>query len=170
MIESELREIYANAPVEKSTLEVLSMSAPWFSKTHYFQNQVVEGVTVTLEDGVTEVEVPWVPLQNTRSSNEGDLNYSQDLVLQQVNDIIASEYDNWTPGLSKPIFQIRLYVIYRDGSVSSIKEGPINAYVQDVNFSDEDSAAITITTTPTNRTATGERATLARIPMQAGFL
>ena len=94
MTDEEIREIYASAPVSKTVIEVVELSAPWFSKTYYLQRQMTDSIEVTLETGETVV-AEYVPMSIDQSSSNADLNYERNIVIQQVNDIIASEQTNY---------------------------------------------------------------------------
>lgn len=171
MTDEEIREIYASAPVSKTVIEVVELSAPWFSKTYYLQRQMTDSIEVTLETGETVV-AEYVPMSIDQSSSNADLNYERNIVIQQVNDIIVSEQTNYDPdvyGDPLPQFVSRGYILYRDGSVSQIKQPPIRLPIRKMRR-DERGALFNVTTKPANQWATGEVATTTRVPMLKGFL
>lgn len=171
MTDEEIREIYASAPVSKTVIEVVELSAPWFSKTYYLQRQMTDSIEVTLETGETVV-AEYVPMSIDQSSSNADLNYERNIIIQQVNDIIASEQANYDPdvyGDQLPQFTSRGYILYRDGSISQIKQPPIRLPIRKMRR-DERGALFNVTTKPANQWATGEVATTTRVPMLKGFL
>jgi hypothetical protein len=170
MTPDDIKKIYASAPVDRTTLEVVSFSASWFSKTHYLQRQFTDDIQVTLETGVV-VNVLYAPMNLEQASSNSDLNYERNVTIQQVNDIIASENDNYDPETNSdemPVFQSRGYIAYRDNTISAIQYGPITLPVRSMTTNNQ-GTIISITTKPGNEYATGEMATVTRVPMLKGF-
>lgn len=168
--DDELREIYANAPVEKDTFEVIGLSAPWFTQSYYLQNVFVDGIDVPLEDGVTIVTAEYAPMRIGQASSNADMSYSREFTIQQVNDIIASEIAGRDPLLRQKVsVSSRGYVMYRDGTVSAQKTPTISTEVVKTSRNNI-GTAISTATKPVNNTTTGEVATVTRVPMLKGFL
>ena len=88
MTDEEIREIYASAPVSKEVIEVFELSASWFTKTYYLQRQITDEIEVPLETGEVVIAT-YAPMSADQSSSNADLNYERNIVIQQVNDIIA---------------------------------------------------------------------------------
>lgn len=171
MTDEEIREITASAPVNKETIEVIELSASWFTQKYYLQRQVTDSIDVTLETGET-VTTEYAPMSLDRSSSNADLNYERNVVIQQVNDIIASEQSRYDPdihGNELPMFISRGYILYRNGSVSQIKQAPIRLPIRKMRRDDR-GALFNVTTKPANQSATGEVCTVTRVPMVKGFL
>jgi len=165
--DSDLREIYANAPVAKETFEVICIKASWFE--YYLQNTFTDDIEVELEDGST-VTAEYCPMSITQASDSSDLIYERSVVVQHVNDIIATELAMRDPELNEsPVIESRGYVMYRDGTVSSLKTDVISTEVSKA-VRDEQGCSFTASTTPVNSKATGERSTVTRVPMLKGFL
>lgn len=168
--DDDLKEIFSNAPIEKDVFEVVELTASWFSQSYYVQNTFTDGVYVTLEDGVTEVFAEYAPMQIGQSGNNTDMVYSRSVTLQHVNDYIAAEIVNRDPEVEeKPKLKFRGYVMYRDGTISSLKTPVITTELIQTN---RDGVGTTMDTSvkPVNNTATGEVATITRVPMLRGFL
>ena len=107
-----------------------------------------------------------------QSSSNADLSYERNIQIQMVNDIISSENDNYDPdihGDEMPLFQSRVYIAYRDGTISSIMSGPISLPVRKISTNNQ-GVSINVTTKPSNESATGEIATTTRVPMLKGFV
>lgn len=171
MTDEEIREIYASAPVSKETIEVIELSASWFTKTYYLQRQVTDDIEVTLETGETVV-ANYAPMSLDQSSSNADLNYERNIIIQQVNDIIASEQSRYDPdvhGDELPMFTSRGYILYRNGDISQIKQPPIRLPIRKMRRDDR-GTLFNVTTKPANQSATGEVCTVTRVPMVKGFL
>ena len=168
MDDTELEEIFANAPVAKSTFEVITVKASWFDSYH-LQNVFTEGIDVVLETGET-VTAEYAPMEIGQANSNADMVYERTIVIQQVNDIIASEISNRDPESDElPYIESRGYIAYRDGSVSQIKTPVISTEISRTSRNSK-GVNISSSTTPVNEQATGERATTTRAPMLKGFL
>lgn len=174
LTDDDLKEIFTSAPVSMTDFEVIEVNAPWFTDGAYFiQNVDVNGVNVTLESGI-EVLAIYAPASITQASSNSDLNYERKITLQDVNDIIANEIDNykpedWRKGAGMLVVKSRSYIMYRDGSVSKIKSGPIIMKSDSIDFSEE-GAAFSPSTKTVNENATGERFTTTRFKGLKGFI
>lgn len=171
MTDDEIREIYASAPTSKETLEVIELSASWFTQKYYLQRQITDDIEVPLETGELVV-ANYAPMSLDQSSSNADLNYERNIVIQQVSDIIASEQSRYDPdihGDELPLFISRGYILYRNGTVSQIKQAPIRLPIRKMRRDDK-GALFNVTTKPANQSATGEVCTVTRVPMVKGFL
>lgn len=173
MNSQELREIYASAPIAATPFEVVSISAPWFSKTYYLQNVFTEDIQVTLENSAV-VDVLYAPMSLGESSSNADLNYERNIVIQYVNDILAKEQENYDPDIHNPddqVVQSRGYIYYRTGVISSLQTAVRTTRVREITRDAENGAStVRISGKPANETATGEVATVRRVPMLKGFI
>ena len=171
MTNEEIREIYASAPVTKETIEVIELSASWFTRKYYLQRQMTDDIDITLETGEV-VTANYAPMSLDQSSSNADLAYERNVVIQQVNDIIASgqaRYDPDIHGDEMPMFVSRGYILYRNGTVSQIKQPPIKLPIRKMRRDDK-GTVFNVTTKPANQSATGEMCTVTRVPMVKGFL
>lgn len=173
MTSDELKEIYANAPVSSTDFEVIAIKAPWFSQDYWLQNIDTEGLDVTLETSEV-VTVDYAPMSIGQTSSNADLNNERTIVLQQVNDIIASEQANFNPDVHNPEdakIEHRGYIYYRNGTISSIQTSVTSVTLRDITRDAKNAAAsLRASSKPANESATGERATIQRVPMLRGFL
>lgn len=166
--DDELREIFTSAPVEKDVFEVISLTAPFFTRVYHLQHTFTEGIEVELETGEVIV-AEYAPMDIGQASSEGNMNWNRTIIIEQVNDIIASELANRDPELDqKVIVEFRGYVMYRDGSVSALKTPVIRNQVIEVDR-DEVGSSISTSAKPISKTQTGEVATTTRVPMLRGF-
>lgn len=173
MTSDEMKEVFANAPVGKTDFEAITISAPWFSQEYHLQNVVTEPIDVVDENDQT-ITLEYAPMSIGKSSNNADLNNERTIVIQEVNDIIASEQDKFDPDIHDPRdakVTVRGYIYYRNGDVSSLQTSPVTVTVRDFTSETENSAtSIRAASKPANQSATGERATIQRVPMLRGFL
>ncbi len=171
MTPDEIKTIFASAPVDQTELEVISFNASWFSQVYYLQRQFTEDIQVILEDEST-VDVMYAPMNLEQASSNQDLTYERNIVIQMLNDVIASENDNYDPdvhGDEMPVFESRVYIAYRDGTISSLMYGPITLPVRKI-VNNSEGVSINVSTKPANESATGELATVTRVPMLKGFV
>lgn len=167
--DTELMEIYSNAPVIKDTFQVYCIYASWFSEKVYFQNRFVDGVDVTLEDD-TEVTAIFLPVSATESGNNGDMSYSRSLVIQAVNDRIAHEISLRDYDSDEYItVETRLYVMYRNGLSVQMKNDVITTKVSETTRN-EKGTSVSSTSTPVTLQSTGERVSVSKVPMIKGWL
>ena len=170
MNSNELKELYASAPVSNTQFEVVALTAPWFTKTYYLQSVFTEEIKVKLETNEI-VDVLYAPMSLAQSSSNADLNYERTLVIQQVNDIIAQEQARFNPIIHKQRDQkiySRGYIYYRDGSISSLQTSVVKTTVRDIVRNSKGSS-VRASSKPANESATGELATVTRVPMLRGF-
>lgn len=167
--DNELREIYANAPVVKDTFEVITIKASWFSQEYHLQHVFPDGVEVELEtDEIVVAE--YAPMEIGQANSNADMVFERTIIVQQVNDIIASETALRDPETDElPVLESRGYVMYRDGTVSQLKTAVISTEISKTSRN-EVGTSITSSTTPVNAQATGEMTTTTRVPMLKGFL
>lgn len=173
MTSDELKEIYANAPDSSIDFELIAIKAPWFSQDYYLQNIDTEDFNVVLETSQT-VTAKYVPMSIGRTSSNADLNDERTIVIQDVNDVIASEQANFDPEIHDPEdakIEHRGYIRYRNGTVSSIQTSVTSVTLRDVTRDSKNaSSSLRASTKPANEFATGERATIQRVPMLRGFI
>lgn len=170
--DQDLKEIYANAPVEKDYFQVIKLSAPWFSQDYYVQNTFVDGINVQLENSGGTVSAEYAPMVIGESSNNADMNYERSITIQSLNDIIADEISNRDPEANQNdvvTVEFRTYVMYRNGTVSGPRGAIPSTRVTKVSRN-ELGSSLTTSSKPINNVRTGEVVTLTRVPMLEGYL
>jgi hypothetical protein len=167
--DSELREIYASAPAVKDTFEVITLTASWFSQDYHLQHAFTEGIDVTLETAEV-VTAEYAPMEIGQASSNADMVHERNIVVQQVNDVIAGEIALRDPESAElPVMESRGYVMYRDGTVSQLKT-PVTRTEINKTTRNETGVSIASSTKPVNAQATGESVTTTRVPMTKAFL
>lgn len=170
MTDDELKFIYTNAPVGKATFEVISIYASWFSRKYYLQNAFTYDVEVLLEDDVTEVIAEYVPMNITQSGSDSDMSNERTFNIQAVNDQIAEEMDNRDYESDEGIqIESRKYVLYRDGSISTMKDTVVKTVISNVTRNIQ-GVNVSSSSKPVTSQRTGEIATINRVPMIEGFV
>ena len=168
-----MREIFASAPVSSTELEVITLKAPWFDKIYYLQNVSADDLEVVLENNETVI-AEYAPMSIGHSSSNADLNYERNITIQYVNDIIAEQTGNFDPDVHNPndgVIEVRGYIYYRDGSVSSLQTSVTSATIREITRdSANGTSSILMSSKPANESSTGEVATINRVPMLRGFL
>lgn len=167
--DEELMDIYINAPVEKSPLEVISLYASWFSKKYYLQNVITDDIEVVLETGETVV-AEYSPMKISSTGNNSDMEYNKTVTFAAVNDIIAEELSRRDYNTTeRPVLESRMYIMYRDGSVSSLRSPVHTTKVNGVSRN-TDGSVFNTSRKPVTLQQTGELVTTERVPMIKGFL
>lgn len=171
MTDEELIDIYANAPIEKDRFEILKLEALWFSETYFLQNVYSEDIE-TLVDGVTQT-IRYAPFRTGGESSSEELEYQVNTVLQNINDLIAKESENFNPDLRGddrlPKITVYEFISYRDGTFKQSTNPSVTVRLNDMNR-DEEGTNLLASTTPTNSQTTGEVVTVNRNPMLKAFL
>lgn len=164
MNDLEVRSIFANAPVSKNLVEVVEITAPWFSKSYFIQASDVEGFFV---DGNF---AEYVPMTIGKSSSNQDLNDSRQITLSMVNDVIGGEMSKYDPDVhEKPTLITRSYIRYRDGTISNMKGVPVVLGLNSLT-SDESGSTFDISSKPVNNAYTGEVITRERFETLKGVV
>ncbi len=173
MNSDEIKAIYANAPVDSTDFELITIIAPWFSQKYHLQNVDTDDIDITLETDEV-VTANYVPMSIGKSSSNADLNNERSIVIQEFNDIIASEQSNFDPDVHDKRdakIEHRGYIYYRNGDVSSIQTPVTSVTIRELTRDSKNAnTMIRAASKPANNSATGERATVNRVPMLRGFL
>ena len=75
MTDDEILAIYASAPVDTTDMEVIELSASWFSQSYYMQRTIEDDIEIVLETNETVI-AQYVPLS---------LGYHKNKFLEQHN-------------------------------------------------------------------------------------
>lgn len=167
--DDELKKILASAPDDKTWVELIELSAPWFSKTYYCQGQVEEDLMqFKLETGQI-VTAEFVPMTLSQSDSNMDLNNERTVSIHFVNDIIGSEMDRWDPSKDEfPTIKSRLYIRYEDNTTSDLKSAVTKLRVKDLTTVGT-GARISASTKLVNTTSTGLTYNNSTFPMLKGY-
>jgi hypothetical protein len=165
-----LASFYLDSSPAVYRIEGLEISHSDFSQTFYVQGDVNDDLTLGRNvgggDDATFIFVP-LELKPLRSSNDLDAGFQVNL--GDVGEFLAQEIDNVISGDG---FSEKPQVIYRVWTSEDLTEPAISPQtfeIVDLNFSRQ-GASFTAKARQLNLNRTGERYTLERFPMLAGFL
>ncbi|AGN51396.1 hypothetical protein VPJG_00032 [Vibrio phage jenny 12G5] len=168
----ELAEVIASFTTNKGEVEVVRISHPLI-QTLYLTSQLSNNTEIYDENDQIQT-VMAVPMSLTDESSGSLLLNERTLTLQGINDLVASEEDKIPeyPDVGdaiKPRIDVMTYVAGIDGTLSKIALGPIRYFMQKSAYSQKNNnASLTMSTSPTNKSETGEKATKAKFPTLAG--
>jgi hypothetical protein len=150
-------------------IETLEISHPSFSKTYYIVRNAINGVTVTLEDGVTSQAFDYYPLSIKQTGASDDLDQKMQIQLGDLGDVVPAEIDACVADatlLTKPTL---IYRGYRSDDLTAPMEGPFIYEITSI-AQKSDAAAFNAQAPSLNTSRTGEAYSMDRFPMLAGFL
>ncbi|AUR99411.1 hypothetical protein NVP1265O_32 [Vibrio phage 1.265.O._10N.286.52.F6] len=166
----ELKEVISSFTTNKGEVEVVRISHPNIT-TLYLTSQLENNAEIYDENDEIQT-VMAVPMSLTDESSGSLLLNERTLTLQGINDLVASEEDKislYESDLEKVKIDVMTYVAGIDGTLSKIALGPIRYFMQKSAYSQKNNnASLTMSTSPTNKSETGEKATKAKFPTLAG--
>lgn len=165
---SDYSEFFLNSLSSVVQLELLEIYHPNFSKTYRLVRNAVEGVTVTLED-LTEETFEYYPLKITPDSPRDNLDFSIDVQMGDLGEVLPKELDNVAAVDAFNIKPTVRYWIYRSDDLSAPLIGPFNLEVSALSFN-RDGCSFSASAPNVNLKSTGEIYELARFPMLSGVL
>jgi hypothetical protein len=159
---------FLDASPEVYRIETLEIAHPSFSQSYWVQSQVPAGVELGLEGGGSQF-FQYVPTEITPRSEENDLEAGYRIALGDLGLILQGELDRIAADGAWNIRPTITYRQYRSDELDAPMTGPEVFEMQGVNFNAEgatfDASARTL-----NLNRTGERYTVTRFPMLAGFI
>lgn len=164
----QLKTVIASFVTSKGECEVVRISHPLI-QTLYLTAQLANNTEVYDENDQIQT-VMAVPMSLTDESSGSLLLNERTLTLQGINDLVASEEDKIPlDDLDRIKIDVMTYVADIDGTLSKIALGPIRYFMQKSAYSQKNNnASLTMSTSPTNKSETGEKATKAKFPTLAG--
>lgn len=166
----ELAEVIASFTTSKGEVEIVRISDPNI-KTLYLTSQLADNTQIYDENDQIQ-NVTAVPMSLTDESSGSLLLNERTLTLQGINDLVASEEDKIPLDYTGRVkIDVMTYVAGIDGTLSKIALGPIRYFMQKSAYSQKNNnASLTMSTSPTNKSETGEKATKAKFPTIEGAL
>lgn len=160
---------FLNSGPDVYRIETLQISHPSFSQAYWVQSQVPGGVTLGLEDGGGSQEFQYVPMRVTPRAEENDLEAGYRITFGDLGAILQAELDRVAADESYGTRPTIVFRQYRSDEPDAPMYGPEVFEMQGVNF-DGDGATFDATARTLNLNRTGERYTVTRFPMLAGFI
>ena len=152
-------------------IELVEMSHSAWPEPFFVCNSVSDGTQFELESGEV-ISSFYAPVDVADEDQGQALVSSRDLRFEGINDIIA-EYESLIPldSEERPLVRVRKYVgRLNAGVVSGVAEGPFTVFANSIVYSEKQNAALVkASTTPTNESPTGRRATRSRFPTLKGI-
>lgn len=164
----QLKEVISSFVTSKGEVEIVRISHPLIT-TLYLTSQLTNNTEVYDENDQIQT-VMAVPMSLTDESSGSLLLNERTLTLQGINDLVASEEDNIPlDNLERIRVDVMTYVADIDGTLSKIALGPIRYFLQKSAYNQKNNnASLTISTSPTNRSETAEKATKSKFATLAG--
>lgn len=164
----ELAEVIASFTTAKGEVEIVRISHPLI-QTLYLTSQLANNTEIYDENDQIQT-VMAVPMSLTDESSGSLLLNERTLTLQGINDLVASEEDKIPlDDVERIKIDVMTYVAGIDGTLSKIALGPIRYFMQKSAYSQKNNnASLTMSTSPTNKSETGEKATKAKFPTLEG--
>lgn len=165
-----LVSFYLDSSPSVYKIEGLEISHSDFSQTYFIQKSVDQTLTLGISTSQYEPEdFIYVPMAIKPLRASSDLESGITVSLGDVGEFIAKEIDNVISGdgfSEKPVVKYR---IWTSDDLDEQKLGPEIYEISKINFSRE-GAEFVATARQLNLNRTGERYTISRFPMLAGFL
>ena len=164
----QLLEVIASFTTSKGEVEIVRISHPLI-KTLYLTSQLANNTEIYDENDQIQT-VMAVPMSLTDESSGSLLLNERTLTLQGINDLVASEEDKIPlDDVERIKIDVMTYVAGIDGTLSKVALGPIRYFMQKSAYSQKNNnASLTMSTSPTNKSETGEKATKAKFPTLEG--
>jgi hypothetical protein len=150
-------------------LELVEFSHPSFTQVYRRVRNARDGVTVTLEDGITQAEFPYLPMEITELGDQANLDTGIRIDFGDLGEVLPRELDAayLDDGMAnKPEI---VYRAYRSDDLESPVIGPLRLQATTFSFQRE-GASFEASAPYVNNTKTGETYNLTRFPMVRGFL
>ena len=165
----ELREVIASFVTCQGEVEVVRISHSQIT-TLYLTGQLENGADIVDENGVTQT-VTYVPMKLSDESSGVLVSNTRTLTIQGINDLIANEEDKIDDNSTEKVrVDVLSYIADFDGTLSTVAQGPYRYFLQSSDYSQKNNAcALSISTTPTNNSRTGEVFSKAKYPTLQGF-
>lgn len=164
----QLLEVIASFTTAEGEVEVVRISHTSID-TLYLTSQLANNTEIYDENDEVQT-VQAVPMTLTDESSGTLLLNERTLTIQGINDLIASEEDKIPLDDEEKVkIDVMTYVANIDGTLSKIALSPIKYFMQKSAHSQKNNnASLTISTSPTNISETGETATKSKFPTLEG--
>jgi hypothetical protein len=167
-ITDELAELIASFVTSKGEVEVVRITHSSM-ETLYLTAQLANNTEVIDENDMPQ-NVVAVPMELSDESSGSLLLNERSLTIQGINDLIAHQEDQIPLDSDERVrVDVLTYIGNIDGTLSTIAMGPIRYFLQKSAYSQaNNNATLTISTSPTNISETGEIAIKANFPTLEG--
>jgi len=161
-------EFFLNSKSSTVQLETLEISHPNFTKVYRIVRNAVQGVSVTLENGIF-ADFEYYPLSIENAGIRNDLDQAIKINLGDLGEVLPKELDEITSSSGLGTKPTVIYRTYRSDDLSRPLFGPVYLEVSSFAFN-RDGSTFEAKAPSLNITKTGELYKLDRFPMLRGFL
>lgn len=149
--------------------ELLEISHPKFSQTYYICRNHRDGVTVTLEDGVTKQRFDYYPVSMKNDGARDNLDTGIQIVFGDLGTILPQELDKVENADAFLTYPTCIYRTYSSNDLSRPLVGPFVYEIASIS-SNQKGATMQAKAPGLNVNRTGELYKVDRFPMLRGFL
>lgn len=164
---SSLAEFYLGTSADVGEIEVLALSHPSWSQTHYCTASDTEGATVEIGDKT--VDVYYVPLEVKKNEMLQDLDFGFSVTFGDLGEILTAERDRVRDAGEFHVKPEIRYYLFRGDDLTSPVFGPLLLEADSFSF-EEDGATFDAKAPTLHINKTGELYTFDRFPMLRGFV
>lgn len=165
----ELKQVIASFVTDSGEVEVARISHSNIDTLHITGQ--LENDQALVDENSAQYNVLYVPMSLSDESSGELINNSRKLTLQGINDLVATEEDKIPENSTEKVkVDILSYIADLDGNLSTVAQGPYRYFLQTTEYSQAQNAcALSISTTPTNNSRTGQVFSKAVYETLAGF-
>lgn len=160
---------FLNSKRDVVAFECLEISHPSFTQVYRRVRNSRAGVTVTLEDGITQATFDWYPMTITEMNDSSDLDNGIRIAFGDLGEVLPKELDAVTLADTMAIKPTILYRVYRSDDLTEPMIGPLVLEATNFSFTRE-GASFEASAPYVNRNRTGETYNLTRFYTLRGFL
>ena len=157
-----------NSLSDVAQLETIEISHPNFASTHYFVRNHTSGVTVTLENNVSQA-FSYLPMKITEQGTGSDLDFGLLIEFGDLGEFLPNDLDAVASANALFTEPTLIYRTYRSDDLTSPMVGPIQLSVNSFSFN-ENGATFEAGANNSNSQRTGELYTISRFPMLRAFI
>lgn len=161
-------DFYLTANRDVVELELFEISHPNFTQAYRRVRNARDGVTVLLEDGVTEAQFEWYPLEIVAVGEDASLDTGFRINFGDLGEILPREVDAVMSADGMATKPVVVYRTYRSDDLTAPLIGPLTLDVKDIAFNAE-GAMIEAMAPYVNLTHTGETYNLTRFHTLEGY-
>lgn len=162
-------EFFLNSSSSIQQVELIEISHPSFSKVYRLTRNMINGVTVTLEDGVTVATFDYYPFVITPTGASDDLDQTLKVQLGDLGEVLPMELDNIQQAGTFNTKPKLIYRVYRSDVLTGPVDGPYNFVITNMGYTQQ-GVELEAEAPKLNTSSTGEQYTFDRFPMLMGFI
>jgi hypothetical protein len=135
-------------------LDLVEFSHPSFSKVYRLVRNLVQGVTVTLEDG-SQGEFEYYPMKIQQTETATNLDQTMQITFGDLGKIMPMELDLARAANTMKTYPLMTFRVYRSDDLSAPIEGPLLYEINNVPRT-KTGASLNVSARRLNQNSTGE--------------